>query len=61
MDGFINGLVIFAFAAFASSLLQANRARREAQQLLSDLQAAHRQLQEYAAQVEELAARPRII
>ena len=54
-DGFINGLVIFGFAAFASSLLQANRARREAQQLLSDLQAAHRQLQEYAAQVEELA------
>ena len=55
VDGFINGLVIFAFAAFASSLLQADRARREAQQLLSDLQAAHRQLQEYAAQVEELA------
>ena len=54
-DGFINGLVIFAVAAFASSLLQANRARREAQQLLSELQAAHRQLQEYAVQVEELA------
>ena len=54
-DGFINGFVLFAIAAFASSLLQANRARREAQQLLSDLQAAHRQLQEFAAQVEELA------
>ena len=54
-DGFINGMVIFAFAAFANSLLQADRARREAQQLLSDLQAAHRQLQEYATQVEELA------
>ena len=54
-DGFINGFVLFALAAFASSLLQANRARREAQKLLSDLQAAHRQLQEYAAQVEELA------
>ena len=54
-DGFVNGLVLFALAAFASSLLQANRARREAHQLLSDLQAAHRQLQEYAAQVEELA------
>ena len=54
VDGFINGLVIFAFAAFASSVLQANRARREAQQLLSDLQSAHRQLQEYAVQVEEL-------
>ena len=55
VDGFINGLVIFAFATFASSLLQANRARLEAQQLFSDLQAAHLQLQEYAAQVEELA------
>ena len=55
VDGFINGLVIFAFAAFASSLLQADRARLEAQQLFSDLQAAHLQLQEYAAQVEELA------
>ena len=55
VDGFINGLVIFAFGAFASSLLQADRARLEAQQLFSDLQAAHLQLQEYAAQVEELA------
>ena len=55
VDGLINGLVIFAFAAFASSLLEANRARREAQQLLGELQAAHEQLQEYAAQVEELA------
>ena len=54
-DGFINGFVLFALAAFASSLLQANRSRREAQQLFIDLQAAHRQLQEYAAQVEELA------
>ena len=54
-DGFINGMVIFAFAAFASSLLQADLARREAQQLLSELQAEHEQLQEYAAQVEELA------
>ena len=54
-DGFINGFVLFALAAFANSLLEANRARRETQQLLSDLQAAHRQLQEFAAQVEELA------
>ncbi len=48
-------VVVFAFAGFATSVLEANRARREAQQLLSDLQAAHRQLQEYASQVEELA------
>lgn len=54
-DGFINGILLFALAAFASSLLEANRSRREAQQLLSDLQVAHQQLQEYAAQVEELA------
>ena len=33
----------------------ANRARLEAQELFCDLQAAHLQLQEYAAQVEELA------
>ena len=55
VDGFINGFVVFAFAAFASSLLEANRARREAQRLLSELQATHEQLQEYSAQVEELA------
>ncbi len=54
-DGFINGFVLFAIAAFATSLLQANRGRREAQRLLGDLQAAHVKLQEYAAQVEELA------
>lgn len=55
VDGFINGLILFAFAAFASSLLQADKARREAQQLLTELEAAHIQLQEYAAQVEDLA------
>ena len=55
VDGFINSFVVFALAAFASSLLQADRARRETQRLLSELQAAHEQLQEYAAQVEELA------
>ena len=55
VDGFTNGIVLFALAAFASSLLQADRARRETQQLLSELQAVHEQLQEYAKQVEELA------
>ena len=55
VDGFINGLILFAIAAFARSLLQADQARREAQQLLTELTAAHTQLQEYAAQVEEFA------
>ena len=55
VDGFINGLVLFALAAFASSLLRADRARQEAQQLLNDLQIANRQLQEHAVQAEELA------
>ena len=46
VDGFINSFVLFALAAFASSLLHADRARRQAQELLRDLQAAHRQLQD---------------
>ena len=43
------------FGAFARALASAEEARQESQQLLTELQAAHRQLQEYAAQVEELA------
>lgn len=43
------------FAAFAHSLARADAARRESQALLDELQVAHRQLQEYATQVEELA------
>jgi signal transduction histidine kinase len=55
VDGIVKGVIVFALAAFVTTLLQANRTRREAQQLLSELQAAHEQLQKYAAQVEELA------
>jgi signal transduction histidine kinase len=43
------------FAAFARSLATAEEARKESQRLLSELQVAHQQLQEYAGRVEELA------
>ncbi|MDQ7029668.1 MAG: histidine kinase [Ardenticatenia bacterium] len=45
----------FFFAAFAHQTRQAEQAREESQRLLAELQAAHRQLQAYAEQVEELA------
>jgi signal transduction histidine kinase len=43
------------FGAFARALASAEDARQESQRLLSELQITHRQLQEYAARVEELA------
>jgi signal transduction histidine kinase len=43
------------FGAFARALASAEDARQESQRLLKELQSAHHQLQEYAAQVEELA------
>lgn len=43
------------FAAFARALKNAEQERNKSQQLLADLQRAHRQLQEYAARAEELA------
>ena len=43
------------FGAFARALATAEDARRESQRLLNELQTAHRQLQEYAARIEELA------
>ncbi|MBC8330430.1 MAG: sensor histidine kinase [Anaerolineae bacterium] len=43
------------FAAFARSLATAEEARKESQRLLNELQVAHRQLQDYAGRVEELA------
>ena len=43
------------FGAFARALANAEEARQESQRLLDELQTAHHQLQEYAAQVEELA------
>lgn len=43
------------FAIFASQTAKAEAARDESERLLLELQAAHRQLQEYAAQAEDLA------
>jgi signal transduction histidine kinase len=43
------------FAAFARLMASAEEARKESQQLLGELQIAHRQLQDYAERVEELA------
>jgi signal transduction histidine kinase len=43
------------FGAFARALASEEQARQESQMLLKELQIAHHQLQEYAAQIEELA------
>jgi signal transduction histidine kinase len=43
------------FGAFARALASVEEARQESQQLLAELQATHRQLQDYAARIEELA------
>jgi len=43
------------FGVFALALANAEDARQESQRLLTELQATHRQLQDYAARVEELA------
>ncbi len=43
------------FGAFARALANAEDARKESQRLFVELQAAHRQLQDYAARAEELA------
>jgi signal transduction histidine kinase len=45
----------FFFVTFANATYRANEARRESQRLLKELQAAHTQLQNYAAQAEQLA------
>ncbi|MEW5956745.1 MAG: histidine kinase dimerization/phosphoacceptor domain-containing protein [Chloroflexota bacterium] len=44
------------FVSFVILYTQAETARRESQDLLTKLQEAHRQLQDYAAQAEQLAA-----
>jgi signal transduction histidine kinase len=51
MYGGINGF----FGAYASALKRADKAHRESQALLEELQEAHGQLQEYALRAEELA------
>ena len=47
---------IFLFTGLIYLALQAERAQNRSEALLADLQAANRKLQEYAEQVEELAA-----
>lgn len=45
----------FFVGSYANITIQADAARQDSQKLLMELQEAHRQLQAYAAQVEELA------
>lgn len=49
-----SGGLVFV-AAYSSLLLQSEAQRQRSQRLLEDLQEAHRQLQQYAGQAEELA------
>ena len=51
--GLLGGYVLFA--SFGSALAQATAARRQSQQILGELQEAHKQLKEYALQVQQLA------
>jgi len=46
---------LFFIASFSNLMLRANEARVQSDKLLDELQQAHRQLQEYAGQAEELA------
>ena len=58
VNAFLNLLLFSAgywfFGAFARAMASADEAREESQALLAELRDAHRQLQEYAASVEEL-------
>jgi signal transduction histidine kinase len=49
-----SGAYVF-FGVFGHAFTRADAARRESQQLLAELQEAHRQLQEYALHAEEMA------
>lgn len=51
----VNAAGFLFFGAFGNALMRAETARVESQQLLADLQDAHRQLQAYAERVETLA------
>jgi signal transduction histidine kinase len=53
---FVYGGANAFFGAFAYALVRADAARQQSQALLAELQDTHQQLQEYAMQVEELAA-----
>ena len=46
---------LFLIASFSNMMMRANEARLQSDRLLGELQQAHRQLQEYAGQAEELA------
>jgi signal transduction histidine kinase len=50
---YLAGLLLVAY--FSNLMISANEARLESDQLLAQLQQAHRQLQDYAGQAEELA------
>ncbi len=52
---FLYGVLYAFIGAFAGALARADAARRNSQTLLTDLQQAHGQLQEYATRVEALA------
>jgi signal transduction histidine kinase len=53
---FFSAGLYFVFGSYAHQVQRAETARRQNQRLLGELQAAHRRLQGYAAQLEELAA-----
>lgn len=46
---------LFLVASFSNLMMRANEARLESDRLLNELQQAHRQLQDFAGQAEELA------
>jgi signal transduction histidine kinase len=52
---FIYGVIYFLLAAFIAIIREAEAAREESEKQQAELQAAHRQLQSYTAQAEELA------
>ena len=52
---FIYGVIYFLLAAFIAIICEAEEAREESQKQQAELQSAHRQLQSYTAQAEELA------
>jgi signal transduction histidine kinase len=51
----IYGFLYFLFAAFIAIILEAEAAREESQRQQAELESAHRQLQSYTTQAEELA------
>jgi signal transduction histidine kinase len=52
---FIYGIIYFLLAAFIAIIREAEATREESQKQQAELQSAHRQLQSYTAQAEELA------